>query len=353
MIIKVILYSIALLTVLIQPASVYAAPDGAALFGENCVVCHRKGGEGSIGLPLKKEKFSTLSNDYLRKTIRNGRPGRIMPAFDRLSDAQVGAIVKYLRTWSKSSSPDYSGATARGDVEQGKKLFDGYCANCHGPQGQGLGKGTGQTYSREREFQVVPPAVGNVGFLDSASDAMLRDVITNGRKGTLMAAFGKLGLKSQQIDDIIVYLRSLQADLKAKQESTEKNIPEPSIIVDSPNDFETTVASLKQALSGYNFRIFPDRPLEKGLFPEWETDKKKMTIRYCNFNNLYDMLKIDPRLGIGLPCRITVVESADGKVQLIAMNMALIARLFNNDQLRDYAIEMDAVQREVLDEVTF
>jgi len=348
---------LALLLGLLQATLAMAAgPDGKALFHANCLACHREDGEGGIGLPLLKGKFSTLSDSYLFKSIRNGRPGRIMPAFDKLSDAQVRAIVNYLRSWSGTSSFKDPEVVINGDAEHGQKLFGGYCVNCHGEAGKGLGKGTGQSYSLERDFKVVPPAVGNIGFLNSASDSMLREVITNGRKGTLMAAFGKLGLGEQDIDDIVVYLRELQQE---HQQDVQANLtedmplPNPSIIFDSPNDFETTLEDLKQALSGNNYRVFPDRYLEKGLFPEWEVNKKQVTLRYCNFNRLYDMLKLDPRVGVGLPCGITVVEHEDGRVQLIAMNMALIARLFNNDQLRDFAQELNNIQLQIIEEVTF
>jgi len=337
----------------LSPANLHAlGPDGQALFESNCVVCHRKGGEGSIGLPLQKAKFSALSDEYLRNTIRNGRPGRVMPAFDRLSDSQVDAIVAYLRQWSGTTSFVEAGVAAKGDAGNGGRLFTGHCANCHGEAGKGLGKGTGQSYSREREFKVIPPAVGNSGFLASVSDDMLREVITNGRKGTLMGAYGKLGLSSQDIDDIIVYLRSLPTLAQIQEEEAYEQ-PAPTIVWDSPYDFDTTVTNLKQALTGSNFRIFPDRYLEQGLFPDWEVNKKQLTIRYCNFNNLYEMLKTEPRLGIGLPCRITVVEQEGGQVQLIAMNMALIARLFNNEQLESYAAQMNTRQLEIMEEVTF
>ncbi len=348
---KITLRAVLLFAVGLQIPPVIAGPDGKVLFESTCVACHRKDGQGGIGLPLTKAKFARLSDDYLYKTIRNGRPGRIMPAFDRLSDAQVRAIVGYLRAWSGTESFNETETDITGDVTNGKKLFAGYCANCHGPEGRGLGKGTGQSYSRERDFKVVPPAVGNAGFLNAASDAMLKDIITNGRKGTLMAAFGKLGLSERDINDLVAYLRSLQTQLPPRQE--EQIMPDASITLDSPEDFDATLENLKQALSGYNFRVFPDRSLEKGLFPDWEENGRQMTIRYCNFNDLYDMLKIDPRLGVGLPCRITVVEQDDGRVQLIAMNMAVIARLFNNDQLRDYAVKMDNIQRQILEEVIF
>ena len=52
-----------------------------------------------------------------------------------------------------------------------------------------------------------------------------------------------------------------------------------------------------------------------------------------------------------LPCRITVVRHGD-KVLIIAANMRFIASRFNNDQLDDWAEEMDAAFQEILDEVT-
>jgi len=350
---KIFVFTIFLSSLLTMPAMASTHEKRAKLFESKCAICHRSGGQGGIGLPLKKSKFKSFPDSYLRKTIRHGRPGRVMPAFELMGDAQVDAIVRYLRHWSDSVPYEESDLVVTGDIEKGKQLFSGYCANCHGEEGKGLGKGTGKSYSREREFDFVPPAVSNTGFLASASDAMLKEVITNGRKGTQMAAFGKVGLSEQNIHDIIVYLRGVAAAKTELDDKGEEQLPDPTIIIDSPNDFDSTMESLKQALSGQNFRMFPDRFLEQGLFPEWEVNKKQVTVRFCNFNQLYDMLRIDPRVGIGMPCRITVVERKDGRVQLIAMNMALIARLFNNEQLQSYALEMNSLQLEILDEVTF
>ncbi len=325
--------------------------DGEALYQKHCSSCHQTDGKGGLGMPFKKSNFRYLSDNYLFKTIRLGRPGRVMPAFNKLSDGQVTAIVNYLRARSGTPSPAESTITVKGNAANGKKLFDKNCLQCHGKQGQGLGKGTGKSFSRKRQFEVIPPAIGNEGFLASASDTMLRQFIANGRQDSIMPIFTKQGFSGQDIDDVIVYLRTLPIENTVPTD--EEVLPNPAIIVDSPDDFETTVDNLKQALSGYNFRIFPDRFIEQGLFPDWEVNKKQVTLRYCNFNNLYDMLKIDPRLGIGLPCRITVIEGADGKVQIVAMNMALIARLFNNKQLKQYAQEMNNVQLEIIEEVTF
>ena len=95
-----------LLAVALAAAAVHAGPDGRALYVEHCSACHQSRGQGGIGLPLAKAKLGDVSDAYLRKTIRLGRPGRVMPAFQRLSDAQVDAIVAFLREGSGTIGTD-------------------------------------------------------------------------------------------------------------------------------------------------------------------------------------------------------------------------------------------------------
>ena len=79
--------------VLLSSVNAYAAPHGDELYVRHCSSCHGNDGKGGVGVPIALTSFlDSVSNEYLIKTIRHGRPGRIMPAFDFLSDAQVSAI---------------------------------------------------------------------------------------------------------------------------------------------------------------------------------------------------------------------------------------------------------------------
>ena len=342
------LFLIALLEfALLAPAS--AAPDGAALYETHCAACHQVSG-GGIGLPLAASKLATVPDDYIRATIRHGRVGRIMPAFPEFSNAQVDAITAYIRSWSVVAGPVYPDTPVIGDASRGKEIYDVYCSSCHAADGSSEGLGTGVTYSRERKFATMPPAISNPGFLASASDQMIRQVIMLGRPGTAMQSFLDVGLKQQDIDDVVSYIRSFDKRERADARATAVADEGPALIFDSPYDYDSTIASLKSALEGRNFRHLPDRYLESGLAADDLVNRRQLTLRYCNFELLYRMMRVEPRLGVGLPCRITVVEKDDGSVQLIAMNMRLISLLFNNDQLRDLANEMHDVQLEIIDE---
>ena len=55
----------------------FAAPDGQTLFNKHCAVCHGSEGKGGVGVPLSLPSFiNSVSDEYLIKTIRVGRPGR-------------------------------------------------------------------------------------------------------------------------------------------------------------------------------------------------------------------------------------------------------------------------------------
>lgn len=326
-----------------------AAPDGKSLYEDHCSVCHQTRGKGGIGLPLSAVKLASVSDDYLRKTIRLGRPGRIMPAFEALSDAQVDAIVSHVRSWYDDPGMTFSDKQVKGDVAHGAQVFETHCVACHGRDGSGEGAGTGVTLSRERSFLVMPPAISNVGFLKAAPDEMIRHTVVNGRSDSIMPAF-KGTLSGQDIDDVVAFVRSFEA--KAEEEEDMSEMIEASHVVESPYDFQTTIDNVRAALQGSNFRIFPDRFLEQGLTDEFSQNTKQISIRFCNFKELYQMLNIEPRLGVVLPCRITVMEREDGSVLLIAPNMQVITHWFNNDELVRLGGVMDETIQEILDEVT-
>jgi cytochrome c oxidase cbb3-type subunit III len=347
---RILLYIPLLILIGILPDSASAAPDGQKLYTKHCSVCHNDDGMGGIGLPLNGEKIEHFPRDYLFKTIRNGRPGRVMPAFSKLSDAQVNAIVDHVLDWKKTSlSEQYSDQPVQGNAQRGKLLFEEKCAACHGKNGKSEGTGTGVTLSREREFAVVPPALNNAGFLASASDEWIKSTITNGRPGTIMPSQQFFKFSEQQLNDVVSYVRSFQTETI---EEAAIDAEDPTIVVDSPYDFVTTVSNIKQSLQGLNFRYFPDRYLEMGLADDAVINKKQLSLRFCNFKQLYKMINIEPRLGVVLPCRVTVVEQPDGSVKIYAMNMKVVARLFNNTQLIEVAGQMHQAILELLDEAT-
>jgi cytochrome c oxidase cbb3-type subunit 3 len=324
---------------------VEAAPNGESLYNKHCSVCHGDNGDGGVGVPLSLPSFmDSVSDEYLKNTIRYGRPGRIMPSFPELSDAQINAIAQHLRSWSDKPAAKHDPGTVLGDVINGKKMFARQCAQCHGKSGRG-GKGTGVTFSRKRDLPIIAPALNNSGFLASATDAMLKNTLLFGREGTPMQSSKETGLSKDDIDDLVSYIRSFES----RPVSANKKNESPVIIVDSPYSLEETVENLKQSIADQNFTLIRTEPFERGFVDEGKESKKQIVLHFCNFNFLFEALAIDPRVGMFLPCRVTVVENK-GKVQIMTINPLQLSKLFNNEELDTACKEMHKVYSGILED---
>ncbi len=329
-------------------SAVVAEEKGALLYGQHCAVCHGDHGEGGVGIPLTLPSFqSSVDDRYLRETIKLGRPGRVMPAFDMLDELQIQAIVDYLRSWHESPRPKFSYVPINGDKAHGKTLYATHCAACHGENGEG-GKGTGVTLSRKRDLPIIPPALNNSGFLASSSDAMIRATLEKGRAGTPMVSFREQGLSDSDLDDLVTYIRSFEAGIEPVQRLEEMDS---ALVYESPYSLEETIANVERAAQGMNFRLIRKQPLEEGFFPETEVNQRQVIVYFCNFEFLYEALKLDPRVGLFLPCRVTVVEDEAG-VKVYAVNPKRLSVLFNNNALDEACDKMTKMYQDILEEAT-
>lgn len=190
-----------------QAADKAKIEQGKQLYAQNCAVCHQADAIGKPGFApsLSNPEFLSVASDkFLLGTIRGGRPGTGMPPFAHLGREKAQSIVAYLRSYSKlphrsaevDAQPD-----AHGDPRLGKQWFENICSTCHGPRGDGYAAGSTGT------------AIGKVGTLSKVSDGFLRETIKVGRSNTRMRGFkgpeAMANLSNQEIDDIIVYLRTL------------------------------------------------------------------------------------------------------------------------------------------------
>lgn len=327
-----------------------AAPDGAQLYARNCAVCHGGNGTGGIGVPLALPSFQAgISDDYLRQTIRLGRPGRVMPAYDNLKKDEIDAIVVHMRSWNKGPVATYSTQPVQGNALHGKQLFAQYCASCHGATGEGS-VGTGVTFSRPRDLPIMAPALHNPGFLASTTDSMIKSTLMKGRKDTPMTSFIKLGLKEDDINDIVSHVRSFEQQPLAESAKL-LQVENPVIVRDSPYDLKTTVENVKKAVSNNNFFYGRVQTLDFGLTTPDQENPKQVIVYFCNISLLNQALGIDPRVGMFLPCRITITEH-NGKVQVMSVNPEVLSKLFNNSELNQLCRQMKTNYTTILEEAT-
>ena len=124
--------------------------QGAALFRQDCSFCHGRdatGGESGPDLTRSKLVATDVNGDKIAPVIRNGRPEKRMPPFNR-TDQQIASLVAFIHTQQKAAQAQ--GGRGRGgrkgvdpedlqtgNAEAGKKYFEGAggCAGCHSPTG--------------------------------------------------------------------------------------------------------------------------------------------------------------------------------------------------------------------------
>ena len=181
---------------------------GAEVYTRACVQCHGADGQGGTAPALGNPKFLRAASDgYLIATIILGREGTEMRSMGRysqgnvqLSSREVQDVVAYIRQWEEEPTPGIPHRYVQGDANRGLEAYGSFCVGCHGAEGRGG----------------YAPELNNQGFLTAATDGFLQATIVRGRQGTPMRPFG-IGaqgvaeLSTQTINDLVVYLRSWDA----------------------------------------------------------------------------------------------------------------------------------------------
>jgi cytochrome c oxidase cbb3-type subunit 3 len=326
-----------------------AKPDGARLYAQRCSACHGAEGHGGVGIPLALPAFlSSVDDAYLRKTVRVGRPGRVMPAFTQLTDAEVESIIAHIRSWPGQKPPKtVSYERIAGNVTRGQTLYARHCSACHGAHGEG-GHGTGVTLSRPRSAPILAPALNNPGFQAAASDSLIKTTLLYGREGTPMRSFLKQGLKERDINDIVAFVRSFE-QMPPPPSARVLESESPVLVRESPYSVEETMEKVKTAVGAANMRLIRVQTLDQGFVEEGKESHQQMIVYSCDFAFLNEALKVDPRVGLFLPCRVTIVQRAD-KVLVMSINPKRLSRIFNNAELNGLCEQMYKVYVNILEE---
>jgi mono/diheme cytochrome c family protein len=110
--------SVALLRPPVVAVGAAPAVDGKQLFGAKCAACHQSTGLGVAGVfpPLSGAEWVLGSEKVLISLLLHGVQGElevkgtryngVMPAFGTLTDAELAAVLSYIRSdWSNQAAP--------------------------------------------------------------------------------------------------------------------------------------------------------------------------------------------------------------------------------------------------------
>ncbi len=169
---------------------------GQAIYRGNCAACHGRRGEGGIGPSLGSPSFLAMASDaFLLDTIIQGRGHTAMPAWKTLPSTQLAEVLAYIRSFSPQQSKAdqvraFIVSAGPDEIDVGRRLFAGSCAQCHGRDGEG---GIGS--------RLASPS-----FLALADDELLRRAIVEGRPGTAMPSWRHLS--SRNVAALTAFIRT-------------------------------------------------------------------------------------------------------------------------------------------------
>ncbi len=99
---------------------------GAKIFIQKCSVCHGKDGKGmaAVGTPdfTSSKVQASLTDETVRNTIRHGKKGTLMPAWDgKLSDHEVAAVSSFVRSLGTGDSAPQLAAAS--EAKENAKIY--------------------------------------------------------------------------------------------------------------------------------------------------------------------------------------------------------------------------------------
>ena len=184
---------------------------GKQIFENFCMHCHGVSASGNgpvaktipaFAMAINGPSTYDLADSELFRIITDGRKN--MPSHrSQISQEERWQVILYLRELQeteksrlaaqgiiheKDPRPDYLVST-----EYGQELFQKNCVPCHGEEGRTPRRGI--------------PTLNNKKVLSIAPEDFYRDIITHGRTGTMMPAWGQV-LTSTQIKSLVQYIRS-------------------------------------------------------------------------------------------------------------------------------------------------
>jgi mono/diheme cytochrome c family protein len=221
---------------------------GQRTFESQCAPCHGGSGKGNgpwaITLENKPRNFRTgvfkfrttpygklPSDDDLRRTIRSGISGTAMPTFQKLTNAELDAVVAYIQNFSRRwrdetqygiaivipTAPKWllDDAKQKTESDKGAPLFSLMCASCHGVQGKGDGL-AGKELMDIWERPIAPADLTQPHHKSGDAPTDLYRTIATGLDGTPMIGLHGT-LKTEQIWSLVAFIQSIEKKLEPRK----------------------------------------------------------------------------------------------------------------------------------------
>lgn len=126
---------------------------------------------------------------------------------------------------------------------------------------------------------------------------------------------------------------------------------QPLIIITTAKTMQQALADVKSAIASNNYVFIREQHIDSRLTTTDTENRTVILIYFCNFHMLHQAMKMESRVGVFLPCRITLIQKS-GYVEMVAINPKFISRRLNAKHLKVICKRLSKDYRAILEEAS-
>jgi len=310
---------------------------------KSCALCHGNIGQGTPG--KLSPRLAGLPKEYLIKATKDYRDGvRSNPlmvktaSIDKMTDSDIEDISTYLSMIDIRPDSRFNVAQNAGDKEAGKELYMDECKTCHARDGFGkprkdapplAGQHTEYLYQSMKMFQFKSRIHDNDkedDTFDDYSDVELSNLTAF--VATLDDKGFKDGFKTMLPKIATADIRKSKAVAKTREKSNLQITDIKQTVVQMPLNKGVEVqdaidAMLSKAVE-LNQKLVAQQYVSKELEARGIDSPYLSIFQFCTPTDARLMVLANPVFASYMPCRISMVEDKEGKIQLMMLNLDMI-----------------------------
>ena len=318
---------------------------------KSCALCHGAHGQGASG--KLSPRIAGLPKEYIIKAMKDYVEGhRVYPLMvrtaqlEKFTERDFDDVAAYLSSLDLSSDGRFNIQSSFGDVDEGKDIYRSDCKNCHNSDGYG------------KPSKEAPPLAGQHPeylYTTMRNFAEQQRVHANDKEDDTFSDY-----KDQDFINLAAYLATLDDNRVIKGYAFQAPTYAPSLAEFGSRKLNESIqiTDIKQTVvrMALDAGVTTEKAEEAMLAKAEEIGLKKVAqqkvsqflarqdvtmphlsiFQFCNPLDARLMVMADPVFSSYMPCRISMVEDADGKLWLMMLNLDM---LINSKLLPNEVVE--------------
>jgi len=126
---------------------------------------------------------------------------------------------------------------------------------------------------------------------------------------------------------------------------------QPLITVTTTKSMQQALADVKTAILNHNYVFIRKQDIDSHLITTKQEGRKVILVYFCNFSMLHQALQLEKKVGVFLPCKITLVQKA-GHIEMLAINPKFISQRLRDKRFSDICKQLSRDYRAILEEAS-